>query len=79
MTDFPLWFDPLVGVLVIPLLLMGLYHHVSVTHGRLAILAQRLKLPERISDLASISAAMLVPCLCFIIVGAFAASRHGQG
>ncbi len=41
------------ALLVVPLLLLGLYHHVSVTHGRLAMAAQRLHIPERVSDLAA--------------------------
>jgi len=41
------------GLLVVPLLLVGLYHHLSVTRGRLAGLAQRLRLSERVTTLLS--------------------------
>ncbi|MCC7447644.1 MAG: FixH family protein [Anaerolineae bacterium] len=40
-------------LLVVPLLLFGLYHHLSVTRGRLAGLAQRFRLSERVTTLLS--------------------------
>jgi putative copper export protein len=44
-------------VLVAPLLLIGLYHYLAVTQGRLAPLAQRLRIPDRVANmLASIRA-----------------------
>jgi copper transport protein len=48
-------------VIVVPLLLIGLYHHLAVTQGRLAALAQRLHIPDRVANmLASIRAESLL-------------------
>ncbi len=40
-------------LLVVPLLLFGLYHHLSVTRGRLATFARRLKVSECATTLAA--------------------------
>jgi putative copper export protein len=48
-------------VLVAPLLLIGLYHLLAVTPGRMAGLAQRLRIPDRVANLlASIRAEALL-------------------
>jgi copper transport protein len=39
--------------LILPLLVIGLYHHVSVTKGRLSALATRVRFPQRILNLAA--------------------------
>ncbi len=41
------------ALLIIPLLLIAFYHHISVTHGRMAMLAQRLGIPERVMSLST--------------------------
>jgi copper transport protein len=40
-------------LLILPLVVIGLYHHVSVTNGRLAALAARVRFSQRVSGLAA--------------------------
>lgn len=40
-------------LLILPLVLIGLYHHISVTNGRLAALAARVRFSQRVSSLAA--------------------------
>jgi copper transport protein len=58
------------GLLVLPLLLFGLYHHASVTHGRLAALAQRWRISDRALSLASSVRAESMLGVAVIVVAA---------